>query len=157
MTEHQQLRAMAWVTLVVSGVVALVLLLWPSGDQVRTIHIDVWSHVGRALGYPGWFTPEVLEQVANTFVLLVPMAAIAILARRVPAWVLILVSAPIGAVVEVVQWAFLAERLPDVVDAVFNGVGAVLGVWLGKALLRWVDARDEGRRRGSGAGGSGDA
>lgn len=130
------LRIAAWCALGATGALAAVLLLWPSGAEVRELHIAVWHWTWRRLGAPGWFTPEASEQLANALVLLVPTAAATVLAhRRHWGWPLG-IGAAIGVVIELLQWALLPERLPDPVDAAANAIGAAVGVAIGVALRR---------------------
>lgn len=130
------LRVAAWVVLVAAGGGALGLLLWPSGGQVRELHIAVWVWLWRLIGAPDWFTPEVSEQFANSLILFVPMAALTVLAWRVRWWWLAIGGALIGVCVEFAQWAVMSERVVDPVDAFWNAVGALAGVAAGVWLRR---------------------
>lgn len=132
----RRLRRVAAALLVLVGGGAVTLLLWPSGAQVREIHIGVWYRLWRLLGSPGWFTPEVSEQLANVLVLVVPMAAATVLAPRPRWWWLLPVGASIGVAVELAQRFMLLTRVPDPVDAIANAVGAAAGIALGMRLRR---------------------
>ena len=118
------------------GALAVGLLLWPWGAQVREVHLWVWYRLWRFLGSPHGFTPELTEQLANALILLLPMAAATVLAWRLRWGWLLAVGISLGAIVELLQWAMLPQRVPDPLDALTNAVGAAIGVALGVAVRR---------------------
>lgn len=134
-------RGWALALLLALGAGAVGLLLWPTGGQVREIHIYVWERLWTLLGEPEWFTPEVAEQLANALVLIAPLAALTVLAWRTPWPVLAVLGGSIGIGVELSQFLFLPNRVTDPVDAVWNAVGAWLGVLIGLRLRGGVSAQ----------------
>lgn len=128
------MRLAAWFVLAGAGGAALALLLWPNGEQVRELHLAIWVRLWRAFGAPDWFTPEVSEQIANSVILLVPMAAATVLAWRVRWWWVLLAGSLVGVGIELAQWLVLPSRVPSPVDAFWNAVGAAVGVAAGAWL-----------------------
>jgi glycopeptide antibiotics resistance protein len=121
---------------------AALLLLWPNGEQVRRLLLDVYLYGLYDLGLPPWVTPGVYSALGN--VLLFAPAGLALtlaLGRRRVWWAVALcVLASVG--VELAQATLLsARRVPDVGDVLCNTIGSLLGCTAGTAWLRWTERR----------------
>lgn len=130
-------RVLAWLVLVVFGVLAAGTVLWPSGILIRTVQIQTWSFVAYDVlgGRLSWFTPEVWSDVVNVALFVPPTAAVVVLRRRDPWWAWFLAGSAASVVAEVVQaTAYAGQRLASAHDVLVNGGGAFLGALLGAAL-----------------------
>ena len=125
----------------------VVLLLWPQGDLVRRIVLEVYLVGLTDLGVPPSITPEDYAVVLNAlaFVLL-GWLGVRLLRRS---WLLVAgVLVGLSCTVELVQMLPVMQRQPQLLDVVANGLGAVLGAGLASALRQepgGQEVGDEGR------------
>ncbi len=127
---------------------AALLLLWPNGERVRRLMLDVYLYGLYHLHLPIWMTPDVYSTIGN--VLLFAPAGLALtlaLGRRRVWWALgICLLASVG--VEGAQATLLsARRVPEVGDVLGNtigsGIGCALGSWwLSRSVRRPRSATD---------------
>jgi glycopeptide antibiotics resistance protein len=109
------------------------LLLWPNGEGVRRLLLDVYLF-GLERGVPARVGPEVYATLLNVMAF-VPLGwlGVAALHRRVPVVAATLLGASV--VVELVQALPVMGRDPSVVDVACNAVGGLLGALLASAVL----------------------
>jgi len=129
---------------VLLGVAAAVLALYPIGAgallltadgwAVNRANVQVWSAVTAVTGGRGVITPEVFAVLANVALFVPLLAALAVL---VPRWWWVLPASALSIGVELYQLG-LGTRQADVLDVLANTAGAVLGVWLGRAIHRRI-------------------
>lgn len=132
---------------VLLGAYALFVLLvtmWPRPQQLGFGGIaEQVLTVLHALGVPPGFGVAQLEFTANIG-MFVPLGLL--LAWALPrgrSW-LLLAPLAFSAVIEAVQGLLLPERVPSWLDVLANGLGGVIGLCVGWAVLRLVASR---RRR----------
>lgn len=130
-------RPPIWALLIVAGYAGALaaLLLWPSGIEVRRIHLDIYLFGLHGLGLPVWITPEWYAAVGN---LIAPAGLSAALTSldprsRWPWWAGLVAAACVLA--EMGQWLFLPGRDPEISDVVLNAAGALIGAG-GVAMAR---------------------
>lgn len=140
-------RTPVWALLIVIGYASALaaLLLWPSGIQVRRIHLDIYLFGLQRLGLPLWVTPEWYAAVGNV---IAPAGLSAALTGLDPRsrwlrWAGLVAVACVLA--EVGQLVYLPGRDPEVSDVILNAAGALMGA-AGVAMAR------RRRRAGSGRG-----
>lgn len=120
--------AAAMVLAVVLAVVLGALLLWPDGEAVRRLLLDVYLF-GLQRGVSPRVGPEVYAAALNVLAF-VPLGwiGVALLRRRAVTVAVVLVALSTGA--ELAQATAWLGRDPNVLDVACNGAGAVLGVLL---------------------------
>lgn len=139
-------RVAGWVVVGIYAVLAGGLLLWPDGERVRRALLDVYLFGLNVLGLPPSMTPDRWALLGNVLLLL-PLACVATLRwGRRWWWVVAVAGVVAGVVVESLQAGLGLSRVVDPVDALCNGLGALLGAGLG-ALVdhRLVRGDREGR------------
>lgn len=110
------------------------LVLWPDGEQVRRLLLDVYL-VGLHAGMPRVVTPEWYASTLNVLAV-VPLGWLGVVAlRRRPA-VVVGALAAASVSVELLQATPLLHRDPSLADVLCNTAGAVVGALLGSALVR---------------------
>lgn len=143
---RRRVRALALVLLVPLVVLAAGLLLWPRGDQIRRILLDIWLWATPTPWLRATIPPEAVEQALNAVVFF-PLFLLAVLIR--PGWrwwTWWVLAATMSCGIELSQLVFLAgARVFDPVDAVFNTLGGGLGA--GAGLLVWRLLLGSRRRR----------
>ncbi|MDO5699857.1 MAG: VanZ family protein [Bowdeniella nasicola] len=119
----------------VYAIAAAFLFFWPSGSKIHRLNLDVWLWL-RARGLPLWVAPEHVEQVANTLVFALPVAALVFaFPRGRPLW-WIIGGMAVSATIETTQALVLPGRQMDWWDFVFNSLGTIVGVITGRYLAR---------------------
>lgn len=116
------------------------LLLWPDGEAVRRIVLDVYLFFLER-GAPRSVTPEVYATALNVLAF-VPLGVIGVAGLRRRVLPTVLVLAAVSALVETAQLLPVLHREASLVDLACNTAGAVVGALLGSAL-REDAGRDE--------------
>lgn len=141
-------RGIATAVAVALAVVLGLLLLWPDGEVVRRVVLEVYLFFYKR-GVPIWVTPEWYAAALNVLAF-VPLGwlAVGLLRMRVSGAVLLLMAGSV--LVELVQAAPGLSRDPSALDVLCNASGALLGALAARSVLGPL------ARRSSGAGGRAD-
>lgn len=148
---------LAWVVLALYAAGVTLLLLWPSGVQVRRVNLDIYLFGLQRLGIPLWVTPEWYAAAANVLFPAPLSAALTVLDRprrrtakgaadtpaenpRTRWWLWGSLVALALAAAEGAQALFLPGRVAEWDDVVLNSLGAFLGAG-GVAVIRYVSDR----------------
>lgn len=117
----------------VLGVALAALLLWPDGEAVRRLLIDLYL-VGLRSGVPPRIGPEVYAAALNVLVF-VPLgwAGVAVLRRRPVTVALGLLA--LSAAVEAAQALPVLGRVPSVLDVACNAAGGLVGAVLASVVV----------------------
>lgn len=141
------MRPRTWALVVASAAYAVV--LWyltlrpvPYEPEVQGLVDLVVAWFARS-DVTAWLTLDRVEFLSNIGLFL-PFGALAVLwgARW---WLAVVSGLAASGVIELVQLAFLAERVPDVRDLVANTTGAAVGAALTILIVRAVQRRSRGR------------
>jgi glycopeptide antibiotics resistance protein len=126
-------RVVGTVVAVLIPAAVAVLLLWPHGEDVRRLLLDVYLF-GLHHGVPPRVGPDVYEDVLNVLAF-VPLGwiGVALLRRRALHVVLALLALSAG--VELVQALPALVRDPSLLDVVCNGAGAAVGAFVASAVV----------------------
>ena len=120
----------------VSAVLAVAvagLLLWPDGEAVRRLLLDLYLF-GLRHGVPGRIGPEVYAAALNVLVF-VPLGFIGVaLLRRRPVTVSLFLLA-LSATVELAQALPVLGRVPSVLDVACNAAGGLVGALLASVVV----------------------
>lgn len=118
-----------WAVLVILGYAGglAMLLLWPSGAQVRRINLDIYLFGLNTLGIPVWITPDWYAVAGNVLAPALLSAAITALDRRSRWWLWGGAIAVACLLAEVGQAMYLPGRDPEFSDVALNSAGALLG------------------------------
>ena len=118
------------------------LLLWPDGEALRRLLLDVYLF-GLRHGVPGWIGPEVYAAALNVLVF-VPLGwvGVAVLRRR-PATVALGLLV-LSATVELAQALPVLGRVPSLLDVACNAAGGLVGALLASVVGRGDEDEDAG-------------
>jgi hypothetical protein len=113
-----------------------VLVLWPDGERVRRILLDVYFFAVDDLGLPRWGGPDGYAVLGNVL-LLTPLAvAITVYAGWRRWWVAVGSCALISMIVEWAQTQTGMQRVPEWPDVYANVGGALVAATSVAVLLR---------------------
>lgn len=141
---HRVLRTIALILLIAYAAAALALLLTPSGWWVNRANVEVWFAVTEPFGLQRTITPDEFQGVANIVLFVPAFAALAVLR---PTWWWVALGAGLSACVETYQLV-IGTRQASVVDVLMNTLGALIGVAIGRVIIRRARARVQGRATG---------
>jgi glycopeptide antibiotics resistance protein len=108
------------------------LLLWPDGEAVRRVVLDVYLFFLER-GVPPSVTPEVYATALNVLAF-VPLGVIGVAGLRRRVLTTVLVLAGVSALVEAAQLLPALHREASLLDLACNTAGALVGALLGSAL-----------------------
>lgn len=113
---------------------AAALLLWPDGEQVRRLLLDVYLYGLNDLGVPATVTPEHYAALANALLFLpVTLGAVVWRGRRRAALILLL-GCSAGFAAEYFQASLGLARVAEASDALLNAAGAAVGTGAGLGI-----------------------
>lgn len=119
------------------------LLLWPDGEAVRRVLLDVYLF-GLRNGVPPRVGPEVYAAALNVLVF-VPLGWIGVVLLRRGVLAVALGLLVVSATVELVQALPALGRVPSVLDVACNAVGGLVGAGLASvAVGRGPEDEDAG-------------
>jgi glycopeptide antibiotics resistance protein len=116
------------------AVVLGAVVLWPNGEQVRRVILDVYLFFLHR-GVPGWVTPEWYANALNILVV-VPLGWLGVVALRQPPVRVVALLAGASALVETLQLLPALHREASLLDVACNAAGALVGAWLGSVAVR---------------------
>jgi len=122
----------------------VILLLWPDGEQVRRLLLDVYLYGLHDLGVPPTVTPDDYAAFANALLFLpVTMAAVVWWGRR-RALLILMLGCGAGFAAEYLQATLGLARVAEASDALLNAVGATVGTLLGVGIDQLLSRNEHG-------------